>query len=53
MAQAAAIENQIEVEGLSHVTITRVCKRLATRAVACQKLLQLSSSNAKQPTTEE
>ena len=51
--QAAAIQKQIEGEGLSHVTITRVCKRLATRAVACQKLLQLSSSNAKQPTTEE
>lgn len=51
--QAAANQKQIEGEGLSHVTITRVCKRLATRAVACQKLLQLSSSNAKQPTTEE
>ena len=40
--QAAAIQKQIEGEGLSHVTITRVCKRLATRAVTCQKLLQLS-----------
>jgi serine/threonine-protein kinase HipA len=47
--QAAAIQKQIEGEGLSHVTITRVCKRLATRAVACQKLLQLSSSSARLP----
>ena len=35
--QAAAIQKQIEGEGLSHATITRVCKRLATRAAACQK----------------
>ncbi|MFP5206488.1 MAG: type II toxin-antitoxin system HipA family toxin [Acidobacteriota bacterium] len=40
--RAAAIQKQIEGEGLSHVTIAQVCKRLATRAVACQKLLQLS-----------
>jgi serine/threonine-protein kinase HipA len=40
--QSATIENQIEAEGLSHMTITRVCKRLATRAVACQKMLHLS-----------
>ena len=45
--QAAAIQKQIEGEGLSHVTITRVCKRLATRAVACQKILQLPSSSAR------
>ncbi len=44
--QAAAIQKQIEEEGLSHVTITRLCKRLATRAVACQRILQLPSSNA-------
>ncbi len=47
--QAAAIQKQIEGEGLSHVTITRVCKRLATRAVTCQKLLQLSSSSVRLP----
>ena len=47
--QAAAIQKQIEEEGLSHVTITRLCKRLATRAVACQKLLQLSSSSVRLP----
>ena len=47
--QAAAVREQIEREGLSHVTITRVCKRLATRAVACQKLLQLSSSSVRLP----
>lgn len=41
--QAAAIQEQIEGEGLSHVTITRLRKRLEVRAVACQKLLQLSS----------
>ena len=40
--KAAAIQKQIEGEGLSHVTITRVCKRLATRAIACQKILQVS-----------
>ena len=45
--QAVAIQKQIEGEGLSHVTITRVCKRLATRAVACQRILQLPSSSAK------
>lgn len=43
--QAAAIQEQIAEEGLSHVTITRLCKRLETRAVACQKLLLLSSSS--------
>jgi serine/threonine-protein kinase HipA len=47
--QAAAIQKQIEGEGLSHVTITRVCKRLATRAVACQRILQLPSSSARLP----
>ncbi|HET9101687.1 MAG TPA: type II toxin-antitoxin system HipA family toxin [Acidobacteriaceae bacterium] len=47
--QAAAIQKQIEEEGLSHVTITRVCKRLATRAVACQRILQLPSSRARLP----
>jgi serine/threonine-protein kinase HipA len=47
--QAAAIQKQIEEAGLSHVTITRVCKRLATRAVACQKILQLSSSSVRRP----
>ena len=47
--QAAAIQKQIEEAGLSHVTITRVCKRLAVRAVACQKLLQLSSSRVRLP----
>ncbi len=47
--QAAAIQKQIEGEELSHVTITRVCKRLATRAVACQKILQLPSSSARLP----
>jgi serine/threonine-protein kinase HipA len=41
--QASAIQKQIEREGLSHLTITRLCRRLKTRAVACQRLLQLSS----------
>lgn len=41
--QAAAIQEQVEEEGLSHVTITRLCRRLKTRAVSCQRLLQLSS----------
>src|SRR5665213_1908968 len=45
--QAAAIQEQIAGEGLSHVTITRLCKRLEMRAVACQKLLLLSSSSNK------
>jgi serine/threonine-protein kinase HipA len=45
--QATTIQEQIEGEGLSHVTITRLCKRLKTRAVACQKLLQLSPSNTR------
>ncbi|MBW4026188.1 MAG: type II toxin-antitoxin system HipA family toxin [Acidobacteria bacterium] len=47
--QAGAIQKQIEGEGLSHVTITRLCKRLATRAVACQKILQLSGSSVRLP----
>ena len=47
--QAEAIQKQIEGAGLSHVTISRVCKRLATRAVACQKILQLSSSSVRLP----
>jgi serine/threonine-protein kinase HipA len=41
--QASAIQEQIEREGLSHLTITRLCRRLKMRAVACQRLLQLSS----------
>lgn len=47
--QAAAIPKQIEEAGLSHVTITRLCKRLATQAVACQRILQLPSSRARLP----
>jgi len=42
--QAAAIQEQIEGEGLSHVTITRLCTRIKARAVACQRLMQFSSS---------
>ena len=41
---ASVVREQIEGEGLSHVTITRLCRRLKTRAVACQRLLQLSRS---------
>lgn len=48
--QATTIQKQIEEEGLSHATITRLCKRLELRAAACQKLLQLSSSSAKSQT---
>ena len=40
--QATTTQAQIEGEGLSHMTITRLCRRLKTRAVACQRLLQLS-----------
>jgi serine/threonine-protein kinase HipA len=43
--QATTTQEQIEREGLSHVTITKLCGRLKTRAVACQKLLQLPSSS--------
>lgn len=46
--QATAIRKQTEEEGLSHVTIPRLCK---TRAVACQRLLQRSGSSAR-PHTE-
>jgi hypothetical protein len=38
--QAAAIENQIEVEGLSHVTVTRVLQ------TACDPSGSLSASPA-------
>lgn len=41
--QATTIQGQIKDEGLSHVTVTRLCTRLKTRAMACQKLLQVSS----------
>jgi serine/threonine-protein kinase HipA len=44
--QATAMQEQIEGVGLPHVTITRLCTRLKTRAVACQRLLQLSSSSS-------
>lgn len=47
--QAAAIQEQIAGEELSHVTITRLCKRLEMRAVACQKLLLLSSFKQQAP----
>ena len=47
--QAEAIQKQIEGEGLSHVTITRVCRRIATRTVACQKMLQLPNSSVRLP----
>jgi serine/threonine-protein kinase HipA len=42
--QAAAIQGQIEEEGLSHVTITRLRGRLSTRAKACGKALQLQKA---------
>jgi serine/threonine-protein kinase HipA len=38
--QVTTIREQIEGEGLSHVTITRLCTRLKTRATACQRLLK-------------
>lgn len=34
--KATATLEQVESEGLTHVTITRLCNRLKTRAVACQ-----------------
>jgi serine/threonine-protein kinase HipA len=47
MAQAlpdhvATIQKRLEGEGLSHTTITRLCTRLKTRAVNCQRLLQIA-----------
>lgn len=39
--QAAVVQEQIEGEGLSHVTITKLCERLKTHAAVCQRLLQL------------
>jgi serine/threonine-protein kinase HipA len=50
--QATAIQEQVEGEGLSHVTIARLCKRLKTRAIACQRLLQLPSSSVRPQTKE-
>jgi serine/threonine-protein kinase HipA len=38
--QATAIREQTEEQGLPHVTITRLCIRLKTRAAARQKLLK-------------
>lgn len=37
---ATDVQKQIEEEGLSHATITKLSERLKTRASACQKLLQ-------------
>ena len=37
---ATDVQKQIEGEGLSHATITRLSERLKMRASACQKLLQ-------------
>ena len=45
--QAAAIQEPIQGKGLSHVTITGLCRRLRARAVACQRLLQLSRSSTR------
>ena len=42
--QASTIQKQLEAEGLSHLTITRLSRRLKARAVACQRLLQLGNS---------
>jgi serine/threonine-protein kinase HipA len=38
--QAATVLKQVEGEGLSHVTVTRLCNRLKTRAVSCEKILR-------------
>lgn len=40
--QAADVLKQVEEEGLSHVTITRLSDRLKTRAESCEKLLRSS-----------
>lgn len=52
MAQAlpdlvTTIQEQIEAQGLSHVTVRRLCTRLKTRASACQKILQFSGSSSR------
>jgi serine/threonine-protein kinase HipA len=38
--QVTSIREQIEGQGLSHATITRLCTRLKTRVAACQRLLK-------------
>lgn len=38
--QATIIQEQVKGQGLSHVTITRLCARLKTRAATCQRLLK-------------
>lgn len=45
--QVTTIQQQVEREGLSHVTVTRLSTRLKTRAVDCQRLLRFSSSNSR------
>jgi hypothetical protein len=45
--QVTTIQKQVEGQGLSHVTIKRLCKRLKTRAIACQNILKLSRSNSR------
>lgn len=38
--QVITIQEQVEGQSLSHVTITRLCKRLKARVAACQRLLK-------------
>ena len=39
--QVTTIQRQVEGQGLSHVTIRRLCTGLKTRAAACQRILKL------------
>lgn len=43
------IQKQIEADGLSHTTITRLCEGLKARAVDCQRLLQIGSPAISDP----
>jgi serine/threonine-protein kinase HipA len=45
--QVATIQERVEGQGLSHVTITRLCTRLKTRAAACQKVLHFSKTSSR------
>jgi serine/threonine-protein kinase HipA len=37
---ATSIRNELEAEGLSHITMTRLAQRLKARAASCLRLVQ-------------
>jgi hypothetical protein len=40
---ATSIRNELEAEGLSHITMTRLAQRLKARAASCLRLVMKGS----------